>query len=271
LVWVTPAFAVSPDLVISQVYGGGGNTGAPYTHDYIEVFNRGTASASLDGLSLQYSSATGTGNFGANSGQLTELPNVSLQPGQYVLVQQAGGTTGLPLPTADLVDATPILMSATGGKVALVSGTTSLGCNGGSTVCDAAALARIIDLIGYDGANFFEGAAAAPTLSNTTAALRANDGCTDTDNNGADFTAGVPSPRNTLSPLKDCQADAAPSVESHSPASGATGVAVGANITITFSEPVNVSGNWFSIACGTSGVHTAGERRAGRVHARSGR
>jgi hypothetical protein len=29
-------------VVISQVYGGGGNTGATYTHDFIELFNSGT-------------------------------------------------------------------------------------------------------------------------------------------------------------------------------------------------------------------------------------
>lgn len=40
----------------------------------------------------------------------------------------ADGTT--PLQTPDLTDAAPIAVSATGGKVALVSGTSSLGCNG---------------------------------------------------------------------------------------------------------------------------------------------
>ncbi len=52
--------------VVSQVYGGGGNAGATFTHDYIELFNRGTVPVDLDGLSVQYTSATGTGNFGAN-------------------------------------------------------------------------------------------------------------------------------------------------------------------------------------------------------------
>src|SRR5687768_5269232 len=61
----------SPNLVISQIYGGGGNSGATYTHDYIEIFNRSSVSVSLNGKSLQYASAAGTGNFGANSGQLT--------------------------------------------------------------------------------------------------------------------------------------------------------------------------------------------------------
>ena len=60
------AQAVSPDIVISQVYGGGGNSGAPLRNDYIELFNRGTTSVSLSGMSVQYASATGTGPFGGN-------------------------------------------------------------------------------------------------------------------------------------------------------------------------------------------------------------
>ena len=174
------------DIRISQVYGGGGNSGAPYTHDFVELFNAGTSNISLNGLSIQYASATGTGNFGANDGQLTELPDVVLTPGQYFLIQQGGGTTGSPLPTPDYTDPTPINLSGTSGKVALVSGTTSLGCNGGSTPCSPEAVARIIDLVGYGTANYYEGTGAAPTLSNTTAALRANGGCTDSDNNNVD-------------------------------------------------------------------------------------
>src|SRR5215218_4988242 len=84
--------AVSPNLVISQVYGGGGNAGppaAPYTHDYIEIFNRGISTVALGGFSLQYASATGTGNFGANNAQQFDFPGGLLAPGQYVLVQEA--------------------------------------------------------------------------------------------------------------------------------------------------------------------------------------
>jgi uncharacterized protein len=115
----------SPNLVISQIYGGGGNSGAPYTNDYIEIFNRGNSPVALieGGYSLQYASALGTGNFGANSAQLTPLPGGLLLPGQRWLVQEAGGTAGAPLPTPDVVDSTPINMSAVGGKVAIVTGT----------------------------------------------------------------------------------------------------------------------------------------------------
>lgn len=247
-----------PVLVVSQIYGGGGNTGAPYTNDYIEIFNRGSTSALLGGLSVQYTSASGTGNFGSATNLLTELPNTSLAPGQYLLVPEAsGGANGVPLPVGDVTDATPINMAAGGGKVVLVTGTTGLGCNGGSTLCSAAALSRIIDLVGYDGANFFEGTGPAPTLSNTTAGLRINNGCTDTNDNTADFTAGTPTPRNSLSPLNICGADQAPTVSSTTPANGANGVAVSANISLTFSEPVTVTDGWYTISCGTSGAHTA--------------
>jgi uncharacterized protein len=55
-----PAHASSPHIVISQVYGGGGNSGAPYTHDFIELFNRSSEPVSLAGWSVQYASATGS-------------------------------------------------------------------------------------------------------------------------------------------------------------------------------------------------------------------
>ena len=199
-----PAEAISSGLRISQVYGAGGNSGAVLNADYIEIFNAGDTALSLDGLSLQYASATGTGNFGSGDYQLTELPNVMVQPGQYFLVQEAGGANGVALPTPDHIDPTPIAIAATAGKIALVNSTTTLGCNGSSTPCNASQLALIIDLVGFGTANFYEGTAAAPAISTTTAAFRASGGCVDTDDNGADFTAEAPAPRNTASPTNLC-------------------------------------------------------------------
>lgn len=192
--------AASPNIVISQVYGGGGNSGATYTHDYVELYNRGTSAQSIAGWSIQYASATGTGNFAANANQITELPSVSIQPGQYFLIQESSNAAvGSPLPTPDFSDtASPIAMAAGAGKVALVNTTTSLGCNGSAgQPCSASALATIVDLVGYGTANFFEGAGAAPTISATLADFRNGAGATDTDNNAADFTAATPAPRNS--------------------------------------------------------------------------
>lgn len=251
------AQAVSDSVVISQMYGGGGNSGAPFTHDFVELFNRGSAPVSLNGWSIQYASATGTGNFGASSTQLTELPNVTLQPGQYYIIQQAGGATGAALPAPDLIDPTPIAMAAAAGKVALVSSPAPLGCNGGSSPCSAAQLAQIVDLVGYGNANFFEGSGAAPTLSNTTAALRKANGCTETDQNAADFEALAPNPRNTASAWNFC-GESVPSVVGSVPASGGT-INPNDNLTLTFSEPVSVRGEWFNITCSTSGSLAVGD------------
>jgi len=253
-----PVEAGTQALRISQVYGGGNNDGAPYTHDFIEIFNAGTAAVSLDGLSLQYTSPTGKGNFGSNSTMLTELPNVNLEPGKYFLVQEAGGSTyGDPLPTPDHIDSTPIAMGASAGKVVLVTGTDSLGCNGGSNPCDAAQLARIIDLVGFGNANFYEGAAAAPTLGNALSAQRKSGGCQDTDENSDDFEAKTPAPRNTSTAANLCTpAPVGPTVESIVPASGAN-VPKDTDIIITFSEAVTVSTGWYDITCTSSGTHTA--------------
>jgi len=177
-----PALAASP-VVISQVYGGGGNSGATLTHDFVELFNRSGADVDLSGWSVQYTSAAGTGNWG-----VTPLAGV-LKPGQYYLVQQAKGNGGsVALPTPDAIGTSA--MSANNGKVALVSNITALA--GASPAASSFA-----DLVGFGTASYYEGSGAAPGLLATTAALRAARGCTDTDNNAADFVSGEPLPRNS--------------------------------------------------------------------------
>jgi hypothetical protein len=87
--------------------------------------------------------------------------------------------------------------------------------------------------------------------------LRLANGCTETDNNASDFAAGAPTPRNTASPLNLCAApDAAPEVSSTYPVDGATDFPIGANLSVTFSEPVNVAASWFTLVCSESGTVT---------------
>lgn len=169
-------------VVISQVYGGGGNSGATYRNDFIELYNAGTTTVSLGTYAVQYTSSAGT------TWSATVL-NGSIAPGQHYLIQEAagtGGTTSLPTPQAT----GSIALSATSGKVALTKTTTLL------TGSNPTANTNVVDFVGYGSADAFEGAGAAPTLSNTTAALRAAGGATDTNSNAADFTAGAPTPRN---------------------------------------------------------------------------
>lgn len=182
-------------VVVSQVYGGGGNTGSTLKNDYIEILNHSSAPVDLSGWSVQHLPTSGS------TWSVTPLTNFVLQPGQYYLIQEsqgAGGTDDLPTPDA----IGTITVSSTSGKVALVSNTTTLiaSCPSGS---------GIVDFVGYGNtsgntANCFEGSGPVPTLSNTTAALRKDDGCFDTDDNANDFLIGGTTPRNSSSPFNDC-------------------------------------------------------------------
>jgi predicted extracellular nuclease len=178
--------APSPDAVIAEVYGGGGNSGATLTSDFIELGTLGTAPLSLDGWSVQYL----PGTPGASSRwQATPLTGV-VQPGGRYLVGEAkgtGGTVALPAPDASGT----IAMAATAGTVALVHGTDPLTC---VTAADCAADTRIRDLAGYGSAVVREGNPA-PAPGNTTSVARGTR-LTDTDANATDFTAGAPTPTN---------------------------------------------------------------------------
>ena len=171
---VAPAArSASSDMVVSQVYAGGGNSGATYANDFVEIFNRGTTAIDLGTWSIQYASAAGT------SWQATALSG-SVQPGRYYLIQLASAAAvGSALPTPDATGTSNLAQS--GGKVAIVRSATPLTCGASAGSCSGNA--SVADLVGYGSAADYEGADAAPALSSTTAALRAGGGCTDTDAN----------------------------------------------------------------------------------------
>ncbi len=189
------ASAAGGQVVISQVYGGGGNTGGLFRNDFIELFNRGAEAVDLSSYSVQYASTAGT------TWAVTPLTG-SIQPGGYYLVQQAAGAgTGQPaLPTPDATGT--IAMSANNGKVALVASTTAL-----TGSCPTG----VVDFVGFGTANCFEGAAAVAALANSTAAIRNNGGCTDSNSNSTDFSVLAPNPRNSASPLAPCGPSTPPS------------------------------------------------------------
>jgi len=200
---VPAVLASSSGVVISQVYGAGGNAGAAYNADYVELFNAGSSAVSLSGWSVQYASAAGSGNF--NPTPLTG----TIQPGQYYLVRMKSvpaTPVGAALPTPDAPSTVNIDMSGTAGKVILANVAASIGCNGGSSACSPAQQAQIVDLVGWGTANYFEGTVGPGTVTANPALLRKNAGCTDTDNNAGDFAIGAPVPRNSASPLNSCGA-----------------------------------------------------------------
>ncbi|HET7503737.1 MAG TPA: lamin tail domain-containing protein [Kofleriaceae bacterium] len=177
-------------LVISQVYGGGGNSGAPLSNDFIELHNAGSTPVALGEFAVHYSSASGA------TWLKQVLPAVNLAPGGYFLIQESAGVvSALPLPTPDFVPLLPIAMGATQGKVALTASSV--------TLSGFFPLAQTVDIVGYGIANCAEGAAT-PPASNVTSVARAGAGCQDTGNNATDFAVGAPAPRNGATPPVVC-------------------------------------------------------------------
>src|SRR5262249_44635272 len=161
------------------LYGGGGNSGATYQNDYVELYNRGAVPVDIGGWSLQYASATGNG-WGSNRQPL----GGTIGPGQYYLIALAsGGADGLPLPPANITG--EINMRGTSGKIALVDNFDGL--TGNCPIGNP----HVMDLVAYGSADCRDGTTTAPSPGTTTAIFRLNDGSTDTDRNGSDFTTGT--------------------------------------------------------------------------------
>ena len=187
----------SAQVVISQVFGGGGNSGAIFNADYVEIFNRSQSTVNLSGWSIQYADAA-PATFLANR---SVALSGSIGPGQYRLIVTTvpSGSNGVPVPTADFAPAAPFGMDSANGRIALVNSTVSLGANCSST--------SIVDFVGYGtSSGCFEGVAPTVNLSNQTAATRKDGGCRDTNQTALDFDVSTPFdiPKNSASPANPC-------------------------------------------------------------------
>jgi len=203
-------------LVISEVYGGGGNSGATYQSDFIELYNPTDTAVNVNGWTIQYASSSGS--FSVTGNTHTTLSGF-VAPHGYYLVKAADGTGGtVPLPAHDAPGG--IAMAAGSGKVALVSNGQAIS---GKDDPD------VVDFVGYGGANAYEGTGATPTTSAQQSAQRKSDATGyvagqgsgyDTDNNAADFFLGAPTPKNAASPAEPPLGDDVVAGVAASPAPG---------------------------------------------------
>lgn len=251
--WTPRAQAASTSIVISQVYGGGGaTTGTPtYKADYVELFNLTSTAFPLNGYSLQYGSSTG--NFG-NSGNIYAFPAGTSVPANGYLFVQLGavGTTGGNFPVTPDLTTTGLSMAAGSGKVALVNGTSTLGCGATATPCSLPQ-ANIVDVVAYGASNNGEGGTTVKNgtgLTNQEGGVRKSDGCQDTDNNNNDFNVVTnPVPRKSTSPTNNCGGGGTPTlnVSDLTQAEGSGGGTTNFTFNVNLTSAAGVGGvtfNW---------------------------
>jgi hypothetical protein len=190
----------SGSIVVGELYAAGGNSGAAYANDYVELFNRGAGPVAIDGWTLQYASAAST------SWSSTALSGSIPAGGHYLVQLASGGANGAALPAADATGTSNL--AVTGGKVAVVDDASALSCGASAGSCSAAS--GLEDLIGYGSAADYEGSGAAPAGSATNALARAGGGCTDTDDNSADFATAAPDPQNSSAAAGACSVSPPP-------------------------------------------------------------
>ena len=179
-------------LTISEVYGGGGNTGSTYKNDFIELYNYGTTSIDMSALAVYYASTIGSFSNAAAS-NFTTLSG-TLAAGSFYLIQEAAGSAGTTALSNVNVTGS-INLSATGGKVALGLASTVPASTAGAVT--ATNNPSVIDFIGYSStANQYIGTGPAPAPANTTSDSKASPPSASVSNS-SDFTVGTPSPMGT--------------------------------------------------------------------------
>lgn len=176
----------SAQVIIYEMYPGGGNSSAVYQDDFIVLYNTGASSVDLSTWSIQYASATGT------SWDKQNLSGTIAAGGYFLIKVTTNGTVGLDLPTPDVTVSFGSTGMAVGeGKLALVSNQTSL--SGANPLPNA----NVSDFLGWGSTASASETSPAPTINNNTKSLRRSN-TTDSNNNSSEFSVQNPTPFNSL-------------------------------------------------------------------------
>jgi hypothetical protein len=201
----------------------GDGTSSTTQDEFVEIVNNSGGVVDISGwtvadaVSVRHTFAAGT-----------------LVPDQCAIVLFGGGT-----PTGSF-----------GGAIVLTAGSLGLN-NGGDTITLADGTGAVVQtaVYGSEGGDN-QSLTRDPDLSGAFAKHSLA--------NGSSGTLFSPGTRLNGDPFGDCTPpDLPPSVAATTPAPDATDVAVDSPITITFSEPVTITGNWFDMSCSSSGSHAA--------------
>ncbi|WP_136055457.1 ExeM/NucH family extracellular endonuclease [Microbacterium sp. K24] len=256
-----PAFAdpAGTGVVINEAYLSGGSAGAAFKNKFVELYNPTSAPITLDGMSLQYRSATGTG---ASNG-VAPLTGVIPAGGYYLVQGNSNGANGAELPAPDVVST--LTPSGTTGTLALVEGTAAVTLTPGSV----AGVDGVIDVLGYGTSNTFETSAATAPAGNTDVKSLNRTSGVDTDVNSADFTLSATiTPQGTggTGPDPDPDPDPEPTAATIAEVQGTTDISPLSGQTVTVEGVVTAdyrTGGYKGIVIQTQGSGGASDATPG--------
>lgn len=193
----SPAIAVSAsattsgdDIVINEVYAHGGERGAAYSSQFVELYNPTAHPISLNGMVLGVNVPDHKELKG-----LTKLTGTIAPKGHYLIKGVSNGEDGKPLPA---VDAQAPLGIPANGAVVLARGEEGVAAANGKS--DLAGTPGVIDAVGWSHGDRKETEAIDKCVEKRcvteSLAYSRVDG-RDTDNNKADFTVAAPTPVNS--------------------------------------------------------------------------
>lgn len=175
-------------IVINKIYAGGGNKGATYSNDYVELINSGDQEVTLAGAYLQYSGATSTFNTAA------PLKTITLQPKQtYIVKLGKGGNIGSDFMADEYAELTYNINPSSPTFEKEYKNSINMGGNGKLALTNKREQISsptdegVLDFVGWGSANAYEGTGAAPALTDNSKSISRTDG-KDTNDNKVDFT-----------------------------------------------------------------------------------
>ncbi|WP_027387905.1 lamin tail domain-containing protein [Chryseobacterium gregarium] len=189
---VSIAVLTKAQIVISEIYGGGGDAGSTLINDYIILKNTGSETVSLRGATLQYADSNGIFT------QYHTLPDIALSSGQSYLIQEGSGGGGISnLPAPDFMAGNILTFdgsqnSSAGLDLNMASGKIVLADN--ALQVTNADDPNVIDLVNYGTSVQFAGTNAALSPTAATAFKRVFENTAD---NVADFIIAPVNPVNS--------------------------------------------------------------------------
>ena len=190
--------AATPDVIITQVYGGGGNSGATYKSDFIELYNTTAADIDISGWSLQYAAAANITAEITSANTIVFPASTTIKAKNHYSIKCADGGGGVEWSagTFDWEPTATLALGGTNGKVMLMKNSTRITPSTLSAIIDDPNFGDYVPF--GTGCAPVYGSNMSKNLSATQGALRKSAAgiYQYTGDIGNDFELATPNPRN---------------------------------------------------------------------------